>query len=200
MHGNFVVANGWLPGAGSSGRLPSDPLAPEAARSSTRTFEGKEKAMIARRLRWYLEQSGMPYEVLPHPHSRTSLDTAREARVQPEKVVKPVLLEDERGYVMAVVPASCRLDLRTLRSQMHRDLELASEAEIEALFADCERGAMPALGGPYHIPTVYEDSLSGLRDVYFEAGDHEELVHMRASDFLCLLEGSLHGHFSHRSH
>jgi Ala-tRNA(Pro) deacylase len=156
--------------------------------------------MIARRLRWYLDQSGLPYEVLPHPHSHSSLDTAREAHVRPEKVVKPVLLEDERGYVMAVVPASFRLDLRTLREQTHRDLELASEAEIEALFADCERGAMPALGGPYRIPTVYEDSLSALPDVYFEAGDHEELVHMRASDFLRLLEGSLHGHFSHRSH
>jgi Ala-tRNA(Pro) deacylase len=156
--------------------------------------------MIARRLRWYLEQSGLPYEVLPHPHSHSSLETAREAHVRPEKLVKPVLLEDERGYVMAVVPASARLDLRTLREQTHRDLELASEAEIEALFADCERGAMPPLGAAYRIPTVYEDSLSGLRDVYFEAGDHEDLVHMRANDFLRLLDGSLHGHFSQRSH
>lgn len=156
--------------------------------------------MIARRLRWYLEQSGLPYEVLPHPHSSSSLESAREARVRPEKLVKPVLLEDERGYVMAVVPASTRLDLRTLREQTHRDLELASEAQIEELFADCESGAMPPLGAPYRIPTVYEDSISALRDVYFEAGDHEDLVHMRASDFLRLLEGSLHGHFSQRSH
>jgi len=101
---------------------------------------------------------------------------------------------------MAVVPASTRIDLGSLRTQTNRDLELASEDEIEALFADCETGAMPPVGAPYRIPTVYEDSLSGLRDVYFEAGDHEDVVHMRAGDFLTLLDGSLHGHFSRRSH
>jgi Ala-tRNA(Pro) deacylase len=157
-------------------------------------------AMIARRLRWYLDQSGLPYEVLPHPHSTSSLETAREAHVSAAKLVKPVLLEDERGYVMAVVPASARIDLRLLRLQMHRELELASESEIEALFADCERGAMPALGAPYRVPTVYEDSLAALPDVYFEAGDHEDVVHMRAADFLLLLDGALHGRFSQHSH
>lgn len=156
--------------------------------------------MIATRLRWYLDQCGLPYEVLPHPHSSTSLETAREAHVRPDKLVKPVLLEDERGYVMAVVPASVRIDLRSLREQTHRELELASEAEIDSLFADCEAGAMPPVGAPYRIPTVYEDSLGGLRDVYFEAGDHEDVVHMRADDFLKLLDGALHGHFSQRSH
>jgi Ala-tRNA(Pro) deacylase len=155
--------------------------------------------MIARRLRWFLDQSGLPYEVLPHPHSHSSAETAREAHVPAEKLVKPVLLEDERGYLMAVVPASSRVDLHSLRTQTHRDLELASEHEIEELFADCETGAMPPVGAPYRIPTVYEDSLSGLRDVYFEAGDHEDVVHMQAADFLTLLDGSLHGHFSRRS-
>jgi Ala-tRNA(Pro) deacylase len=152
--------------------------------------------MIAQRLRWYLERSGLPYEVLPHPHSHSSVETARMAHVPLAKLVKPVLLEDERGYLMAIVPASTRVDLASLRRQTQRALELASEGEIESLFADCERGAMPPLGAPYRIPTVYEDSLSDLRDVYFEAGDHEDLVHMRARDLLSLLDGSLHGHFS----
>ena len=153
--------------------------------------------MIAKRLRWYLDRSGLPYELLAHPHSSTSLQTARAARVRADRVVKPVLLEDERGYVMAVVPATRRVDLETLREQTRRDLDLASEAEIGRLFADCEIGAMPPLGLPYRIPVVYEDSLRDLRDVYFEAGDHEDLVHMRGKDFLELLGGAQHGHFTY---
>ncbi len=76
------------------------------------------------------------------------------------------------------------------------DLKLATQAEVEDLFHDCHDGAIPALGSPYRIPTVYDDSLAGLADVYFEAGDHDDVVHMSGDAFLDLLSGSLHGRFS----
>jgi Ala-tRNA(Pro) deacylase len=110
-----------------------------------------------------------------------------------------VLLEDEFGYVMAVVPAARRVDIERLGQQLHRKLELATSAEITDLFEDCEDGAMPALGTPYQIPTVYDESLAGLEDIYFEAGDHDEIVHMKGDAFLELLSESLHGRFS-KSH
>jgi Ala-tRNA(Pro) deacylase len=153
---------------------------------------------IARRLQWYLEANGIDYEVLPHPHSSTSLETAQQSRVAADCLAKPVLLEDERGYVMAIVPASHRIDLGRLNLQLHRELELAREREIAELFPDCERGAMPPLGTPYRVPTVYDDALASAPEVWFEAGDHEDVVHLRSADFLRLLEGSLHGRFSQR--
>ena len=153
---------------------------------------------IARRLRWYLDAKAVSYEVVPHPHSSSSLETARQVHVSADRLAKPVLLEDERGYVMAIVPASHRIDLERLNRQLHRELELAREREIADLFHDCERGAMPALGSPYRVPTVYDDALSAAPEVYFEAGDHEDVVHLRGGDFLRLLEGSLHGTFSQR--
>jgi Ala-tRNA(Pro) deacylase len=100
---------------------------------------------------------------------------------------------------MAIVPASHRVDLGRLNQQLHRELELAREREIAELFHDCERGAMPPLGGPYRIPTVYDDALEASSEIYFEAGDHEDVVHLRGRDFLRLLEGSLHGRFSQRA-
>ena len=153
---------------------------------------------IARRLQWYLDASGIHYEVLPHPHSRSSRETAREAHVPAARLAKPVLLEDERGYVMAIVPASHRVDLARLNQQLHRELELAKDREIAELFHDCERGAMPPVGGPYRVPTVYDDALEASAEIYFEAGDHEDVVHLLGRDFLRLLDGSLHGRFSQR--
>jgi len=151
---------------------------------------------IAKRLEWYLDAAGVEYEVLPHPHSSYSAQTARRTRIPLYCLAKPVLLEDEYGYVMALVPAARRVDIERLGHQLHRKLELATEAEVGDLFDDCEPGAMPAIGNPYLIPTVYDDSLCGLTDVYFEAGDHDDVVHMSGDAFLDLLSGSLHGRFS----
>jgi Ala-tRNA(Pro) deacylase len=53
------------------------------------------------------------------------------------------------------------------------------------------------VGEPYHIATVYDDALAGLSEIWFEAGDHEDVVHMKGEAFLRLLEGSHHGRFSH---
>ena len=151
---------------------------------------------IAKKLERYLQATGVDYEVLPHPRSAYSAQTARRSRIPLHCLAKPVLFEDEYGYVMAIVPAARRVDVGRLGAQLHRQLELATEAEIDDLFRDCEAGAVPALASPYRIPTVYDESLVGLSDVYFEAGDHDDVIHVRGEDFLELLSDSLHGRFS----
>lgn len=154
---------------------------------------------IAKRLERFLEASGLPYEVRPHPRSAHSAQTARRSRVSPAALAKPVLLSDEYGYVLALLPAARRVDLDRLGAQLHRRLELATEAEIDGLFRDCEPGALPALGQPWEIATVYDDALIGLEEVFFEAGGHDDVVRMRGADYLSLLAASLHGPFSART-
>jgi Ala-tRNA(Pro) deacylase len=151
---------------------------------------------IAPRLKWFLESRGIHYDVVPHDHTASSLQTARAARVPGERVAKSVLLEDERGYVIAVLPASHRISFRDLKEQLGRNIELATEPELDDLFRDCETGAVPPLGAAYGLPTVVDDSLMNVPEVYFESGDHEGLVHLRGLEFLSLLMGSRHGRFS----
>ena len=79
---------------------------------------------MASRLRWFLDSRGVSYETLPHPHSSCSLETAREANVPGDKLAKSVILADERGYIMAILPASCRISLADLQQKLHRKLEL----------------------------------------------------------------------------
>jgi Ala-tRNA(Pro) deacylase len=151
---------------------------------------------IAARLKWFLDSRGAHYDLVPHPHTSTSLETAEAARVPGGRVAKCVLLEDERGYLMAVLPASHRIRIRELTEQLERSLELASESELGQLFGDCELGAVPPVGAAYGLPTVVDDSLLSAPEVYFEAGDHEDLVHLSGVEFLSLLAGSRHGRFS----
>ena len=148
---------------------------------------------IAKTIQWYLEAHGVSYETLQHPYSRTSEETADVAFIWEEQLAKTVLLEDERGYVVAIVPASCRVDLKKLERQLDRKLELASEAELADVFPDCEVGALPPLGQAYGIPTIYDDRLRKLSCVYFEGGDHRDLVYLGGREFIGLLRDSPHG-------
>jgi Ala-tRNA(Pro) deacylase len=151
---------------------------------------------IARRLKWYLDTQGVDYEVVHHAHSNSSLESARAAHLPGGRVVKCVLLEDERGYMLAIVPASCRVSFEELTQQLDRNFDLASEPELGDLFGDCEVGAVPAANKAYGIPAVIDDSLLRLPDLYFEAGDHEDLVHVSGEMFRKLQRDALHGRIS----
>jgi Ala-tRNA(Pro) deacylase len=151
---------------------------------------------IAKTVQWFLDSHHLGYEVLRHPHTSSSEQTAHAADIWGDQLAKCVLLEDERGYVMAVLPASHRIDLKKLRRKMHRKLELATEAELGEIFRDCEIGAIPPLGPAYGVPVVYDDHLQELKSVYFEGGDHEDLVCMGGPEFMSLLEGAPHGNIT----
>ncbi len=148
---------------------------------------------LAPRLKWYLESHGIDYGVVHHEHSNTTLESARKAHIPGGLVAKCVLLEDERGYLLALIPASCHLSFDAIARLLDRRLELASEGELSQIFSDCETGAVPAAGMPYNIPMLVDDSLLALPEVYFEGGDHEDLVHLDGEAFQHLVDRSLHG-------
>ena len=60
---------------------------------------------ISTRLADYLDRHGAQYEVCGHEPSHTSAETARTAHVPPGQLAKSVLLEDDSGCMLAVVPA-----------------------------------------------------------------------------------------------
>ena len=152
---------------------------------------------IASRVKWYLESNHFDYEEMGHVHTWTSLQSAKAGKVFPEFVAKGVLLEDERGYVIAVLRASDHISLDALQAELGRRFELASEAELEILFGDCETGAVPPVGIAYGIPIVVEESVLTLPTVYFEGGDHEDLVAMEGEEFARLMADAKRCRFAH---
>jgi len=147
---------------------------------------------MAMKLSDYLKANEAQYDVLSHPHSSTSLQTARASEVPADRLAKAVVVEDDAHCIMAVLPASRRLKLEELQARQGRPVRLATEAELKDLFKDCEPGALPPLGVAYGMETIWDDSLSAQPDMYFEAGDHETLVHMKTRDFIGLMKDARH--------
>lgn len=144
----------------------------------------------------YLDQRGARYEVLAHAHSRTSAETARAANLMPCHLAKSVILEDDFGYVMAVIPADKTVMVGELARMLDRkELRLADEERIAMLFKGCDPGAVPSIGMPWGIETIVDDELEESEVVYMEGGDHERLLRMSHDQFHTLMSSQLHGHF-----
>jgi Ala-tRNA(Pro) deacylase len=152
---------------------------------------------IPLRVTSYLEQHGVRYEVCAHGYSRTSAQTARQAHVPPHLLAKSVLVEDDGGCVLAVLPADRQVKLRELGRLLARhDLHLADESRVADVMAGCMRGAVPAVGMAWGLETVVDDELAGNEVVYIEAGDHERLLRLSREQFAALMRDARHGHIA----
>ena len=152
---------------------------------------------VAKTVQLTLEQHQISMELVPHPKTYSAHDTAMAAHVREDHIAKAVIVQDVQGMAMVVIPASNWLKFEALHEETDRDFQLAAEADIDPLFSDCQSGAIPPLGPAYHMETFLDQQLISLANVYFEAGDHEHLVHVSGEDFHELFKGVRHGYFSH---
>lgn len=144
----------------------------------------------------FLNEHQVDYELVPHPKTYSSHDTALAAHIDDEHIAKAVIVKDNKDYAMVVLPGGDWLKLHKLQQETGREFALAEEDEMDHLFTDCQPGAIPAVGMAYGVETLLDERLTTLANVYFEAGDHENLVHVTADAFQQLFTGVRHGHFS----
>ncbi len=124
---------------------------------------------------------------MAHVPTVSSAASAHAARIPQEELAKAVVMKDAEGYLMVIIPADHRVDMESLRAELQRDIRFAGESELRDLFCDCALGAIPPLGNAYGIETLVDEGIRAHADVYFEAGDHRELVHIPTERFLDLL-------------
>src|SRR5512147_1128584 len=111
---------------------------------------------IAATIERYLAGQGISYDVVAHRHTGDSLHTAEAAHISGESVAKAVV-EDEQGYVVAVLPATYKLKIGELHAFTgRRHQRLVSEEELARLFKDCELDAVPALAAAYGVEAVWD--------------------------------------------
>ena len=125
----------------------------------------------------YLSERGVGFEVVVHRRAFTSLQEARAVGVAAEEVLKTVALWTGGKYVLAVVPASRRLELRRVREALEDPgARLATEAELQLDFPGYELGALPPLGSLLGVPLLADPEVLDHELVVFAGGTETESV------------------------
>jgi Ala-tRNA(Pro) deacylase len=148
--------------------------------------------MPINRLRTFLDGHNTKYIVISHSVAYTAQGIAALAHISGKELAKTVVVNLDGQLAMAVVPASCQVDMNLLRAAAGtRTTALASELEFKNKFPDCETGAMPPFGNLYDMPVFADESLAQDREIAFNAGSHRELIQLAWKDFVDLVRPRL---------
>ena len=154
---------------------------------------------VAITLQQYLNDQSIDYEVMTHERTDSSSRTAEASHVPSDSLAKGVVLTREGGYVVAVLPASCKVQLDAIEQIVQCPVALATEEEISALFPDCDVGAISPISAAYAVDCIVDNRLEQQPDIYLEAGDHRSLIHVRGTQFHMLMKDVPHGHIAMRA-
>jgi Ala-tRNA(Pro) deacylase len=149
---------------------------------------------IAATVKSYLEGRGVAYEVIAHPLTGSSHETAEAAHLDEGHIAKGVILEDSAGAVMVVIPSDTWVSLPAIKKELDREMSLAEEQDAAGYFPDCDPGAIPPLGPAYGMETLLDKALTSLAYVYLESGDHRSLIKINGEALSDLLSGVRQGY------
>ena len=148
------------------------------------------------RMERFLDAHMIPFDIVAHPHTQSSAETARAAEVDAGRVAKGVLLDGAGCQMVAMIPANQEIQLGKLGQDVGMEVSLADEASVSRLFAECEPGVVPGLPNAWGVEMVWDDALMEQPDVYLEAGDHERLLHIETRFLREAFADAPHCHFS----
>ena len=139
---------------------------------------------IARRVKDYLEQNKVPYSHCTHRLAYTAQEVAAAQHVPGREIAKAIILKTDSQFVMVVLPAVMKINLKTLRDELpFAHVELATEKEFAELFPDSELGAMAPFGNLYGLPVYVDKSLAEDAEIVFNAGTHVDTIRIKYADF-----------------
>jgi Ala-tRNA(Pro) deacylase len=147
--------------------------------------EQKETQMaMIKKLKELFDEAKVSYEVYNHPLAYTAQEIAQRQHFSGDQMAKVVMLEVDKRLVMAVITASQKVHLMTVRASLGAaEVRLATEDEFVSRFPDCEIGAMPPFGNLFGLPVYVDPAVTQDESIYFNAGNHVQTVRIRYDDF-----------------
>jgi Ala-tRNA(Pro) deacylase len=148
----------------------------------------------------FLRRGSVGYTVFKHPVAFTAQEEAAITHVPGRDWAKVVVCFADGEPIQAVVPADREVDLDRLSELAGAGrLRLAFEAELDWLYPDCERGAMPPFGPLYRQRLFIDETLALEEEIVFNGGSHADAICMQYGDFAELTRPVV-GNFAVRSY
>jgi Ala-tRNA(Pro) deacylase len=136
-----------------------------------------------------LDRHHIKYTIVSHSLAYTAQGIAALTHTPGQEMAKTVIVSLDDTLAMAVLPASCHVNLAALQEATGAaTVTLASEKDFMHRFPACETGAMPPFGNLYDMKVFVDVSLTKDKEIAFNAGSHWELMRLAYEDFARLVK------------
>ena len=140
--------------------------------------------MPVKKLKEFLDSNKIEYITINHSLAYTAQRIAASAHIPGKEVAKTVIIKADEKLIMAVLPASCKINMELLKDSINaKQIEIAQEKDFGLLFPECEVGAMPPFGKLYGMEVYVAEKLTMDEEIAFNAGTHRELIKLAYIDF-----------------
>ena len=145
--------------------------------------------MPVKKLIHFLDDNQVKYITIRHSSAFTTQEIAAKAHISGKELAKTVMIKIQGKMAMAVLPASFIIDFESLKKIFGTsNVMLATENEFKNRFPDCELGAMPPFGNLYDMEVFVAETLTGEKEIAFNAGSHVELIKLSYKDYQRLVK------------
>ena len=140
----------------------------------------------------YLDRNGVSYQIRADLPAFSARQAALATHMPESQTTKTLVVQAGKQKWMVVLRADQRLDQNNLRQILEaQSIHLVSEEELEALFPNCEIGAMPPFGNLYGFPVLVDKALAEDYEIVFNACTHTESVRMKFRNFVRLVKPTI---------
>lgn len=142
--------------------------------------------MLSSQLQQFLERMNLPYTLIRHAPADSLEDAAELSGIPLSRLARAVILADQQGLLMAVLPGDHLLDFGALTELLGRRLRPVTLDRISPRFPDCVPGSIPPIAAAFDFEAVVDERLANLGSVYLEPGSHDTLLCLEGADFQSL--------------
>jgi Ala-tRNA(Pro) deacylase len=144
--------------------------------------------LMPERLESHLEQNHIAYSLILHVPTHSAQVAASLLHFPGKEVAKTVALCAGEKVLLAVLPASYRINFKKLSTVVGDHVQLLEEEKCNELFPDCESGAIPPFGELYGVSVYLDEALAEDVEIVFGAGTLSESIRMGNADFVRLVK------------
>ncbi|GLY00894.1 MULTISPECIES: Cys-tRNA(Pro) deacylase [Actinoplanes] len=137
-----------------------------------------------------VEHTLHPYDVSPDAPNYGAL-VAEALGIEPGRVFKTLVAEVDGGLVVGVVPVTGDLDLKALAHAAGGKRAVLADRAAAERSSGYVRGGISPLGQRRRLPTVIDDSATGLDLMYVSAGRRGLQVSLAPADLIRLSDATV---------